>query len=138
MAHFLYRIEPTRMAMLTEGPTPREAAIVAEHVAYLERLVAADVVLMAGRTLVNDARSFGIVVFAAASDHQAVRIMKCDPAVREGGDAGGALPVPNCDVVRAGSAQWRRNRAPGVRSKRCRCRRAPRGTAHRRLARSRG
>jgi len=45
---------PTRPAMLTEGPTPEEREAVAAHLAYLERLAAAGVVLLFGRTQTTD------------------------------------------------------------------------------------
>jgi uncharacterized protein YciI len=83
MPQFLYRIEPTRAAMLTDGPTPREAAVVGEHFQYLQRLLAQGVVLMAGRTLATDARGFGIVVFVAASEAAAAQVMRSDPAVAQ-------------------------------------------------------
>ena len=71
MQEFLYRIKPVRLGMLTEGPTEREAEIVSEHFSYLERLVAEGIVLMAGRTLNTDERTFGIVVFLAESEARA-------------------------------------------------------------------
>ena len=82
--HFLYRIQPTRLAMLTEGATEAEAAVVREHFAYLKRLETAGVMLMAGRTLNVDERTFGIAIFAAESEAEAAAIMKDDPAVKHG------------------------------------------------------
>ena len=38
MQQFLYRVQPARLAMLTDGPTPDEELIVGEHFAYLEDL----------------------------------------------------------------------------------------------------
>ncbi len=84
MPQFLYRIRPNRTAMLVEGPTEREAAIVGEHFRYLEKLVADAVVLMAGRTLNPDERCFGIVVFMASSESAARELMDGDPVVKEG------------------------------------------------------
>jgi len=81
MKQFLYRIRPTRLGMLTEGPTEREAAILAEHFQYLQELVSEGIVLMAGRTLIADEQAFGIAVFLAASETEARRIMERDPAV---------------------------------------------------------
>jgi uncharacterized protein YciI len=75
MNQVIYCIKPTRLAMLTDGPTEQEAAIIGEHFAYLERLVAENVVLMAGRTLNADERTFGIVVFVASSIQKAVELM---------------------------------------------------------------
>jgi uncharacterized protein YciI len=84
MRQFLYRIQPVRVAMLTEGPTEFEARVVEEHFAHLEELVAEGTVLMAGRTLNADERTFGIVVLVAASDAQAAELVRNDPAVRHG------------------------------------------------------
>jgi uncharacterized protein YciI len=81
---FIYRIRPTRVAMLADGPTAREAEIVGQHFAYLKRLTEAGQVLMAGRTLSTDERSFGVVVFTAASDSLAQQLVDDDPAVRHG------------------------------------------------------
>ena len=82
--NYLYKIQPARPAMLTEGPTPQEEAAVGEHFAYLQRLTGAGVVFLAGRTLNTDASSFGIVIFQAADEESAQRIMQEDPAVRQG------------------------------------------------------
>ena len=84
LKHFLYRIYPTRPEMLTDGPTPAERERIGEHFAYLQRLVADEVVLMAGRTLNTDTTSFGIVVFVAPSEDAARAIMEGDPAVQAG------------------------------------------------------
>jgi uncharacterized protein YciI len=81
---FLYRVQPTRPAMLTEGPTPREMESVSRHFEYLQGLTRRDIVLLAGRTLNTDPSSFGIVIFRAASEDEARVIMLADPAVREG------------------------------------------------------
>jgi len=84
MSQFLYRIHPTRLGMLTKGPTEREAAIVDRHFAYLKDLMTKGKVLMAGRTLNNDASTFGIAILDAESENEAQAIMHADPAVAEG------------------------------------------------------
>jgi uncharacterized protein YciI len=81
---YLYRIQPTRPAMLVEGPTPNEADAILEHFAYLESLTEAGVLVLAGRTLNTDPSSFGIVIFRAVSPEQARAVMDGDPAVRQG------------------------------------------------------
>jgi uncharacterized protein YciI len=81
---FLYVIRPARPAMLVDGPDAREAAVVDEHFAYLERLVAEGVVLMAGRTLETGERTFGLVVLQAGSEDEARARMRDDPAVAQG------------------------------------------------------
>jgi hypothetical protein len=60
MAQYLYRIQPTRPAMLRL--TPEEDAIVSQHFASLQNLTAQD-----------------IVIFNAADD----TVMNGDPAVRQ-------------------------------------------------------
>jgi uncharacterized protein YciI len=70
--------------MLTEGLTEREAATVSEHFAYLQGLVEAGTVLMAGRTLTSDERTFGIVVFVAATNTEAGQVMANDPVLKQG------------------------------------------------------
>jgi uncharacterized protein YciI len=84
LTQFLYRIQPTRTGMLTEGPTPAEVKIVDEHFAYLQGLVEAGVVLLAGRTLNSDESTFGIVILLAESESEARRIMDNDPVVSQG------------------------------------------------------
>lgn len=81
---FLYRLHPTRLEMLTESPTEQETAIVGEHFAYLQRLAREGIVQIAGRTLHNDAYTFGIVLFRAVSEEAAKAIMQEDPAVAQG------------------------------------------------------
>lgn len=81
---FLYRVQPTRPAMLAEGPTPREMEAVSRHFEYLQDLTRRDIVLLAGRTLNTDPSSFGIVIFRAASKDEARALMLADPAVQEG------------------------------------------------------
>jgi uncharacterized protein YciI len=98
MPHFLYRLQPTRLEMLTVGPTELEAAIVGEHFRHLQKLTADGVVLMAGRTLNTDARTMGIVVFVAASETEAAALMQNDPAVKQG--------VMTAEVFPFGVALW--------------------------------
>ena len=81
---FLYRIQPTRPGMLSEGPTAEEAAIVGAHFEYLKRLMDKGVVILAGRTQTTDSSSFGIVIFRAESPEKAESIVQADPAVSGG------------------------------------------------------
>lgn len=84
MPEYLYMIRSSRLAMLTDGPTPREAAIGEEHFGCLSDLSARGVVVLAGRTLTTDERSVGIVIFRADSDEAARRTMADGPAVAQG------------------------------------------------------
>ncbi|MFL5801850.1 MAG: YciI family protein [Roseiflexaceae bacterium] len=71
ITHYLYRIQPTRSAMLSEGPTEAEAAIVAQHFGYLKGLAEQGVVVLAGRTLNTDPSSFGIIILRADTEAEA-------------------------------------------------------------------
>jgi uncharacterized protein len=81
---YLYRLKLIRLGILSEGPTEHEAAILADHVAHLERLTSQGEVVMAGRTLTTDESTFGIVVFFADSNDAAIELMQSDPAVSGG------------------------------------------------------
>lgn len=82
-SEFVYVLRPTRPAMLTQGPTERERAVVAEHFNYLKSLCEQGTVVLAGRTITNDERTFGLCVFRAASEPAARALVMADPAVRE-------------------------------------------------------
>jgi uncharacterized protein YciI len=84
MSQWLYRIQPTRPAMLTEGPTPEEADAVSRHFERLKDLTEKGVMILAGRTLNTDVSSFGICIFEAEDESAAKRIMEADPAVVAG------------------------------------------------------
>src|SRR5262249_28546507 len=92
MSEFLYRLQPTRPAMLTEGLSPVERDAITAHVAYLEGLVRAGVVVLFGRTQTTGATTFGIVVFRAGDPDEARRVMTDDPAVRAGVMRGELFP----------------------------------------------
>ena len=84
MSEFLYRLQPTRPAMLTDGLTAVEREAVAAHFAYLQQLAATDIVLLFGRTQTTDASTFGIVIYRAGSPDEARQIMADDPVVQAG------------------------------------------------------
>ncbi len=79
---FIYLLTPTRLEMLTAGPTPEEQAIVGEHLQHLQRLAQEGAVLHFGRTTNNDERTVGIVIFEAADMAAAEQVVRSDPAVR--------------------------------------------------------
>jgi uncharacterized protein YciI len=81
---YLYRIEPTRPAMVIDGPTLQEREIISQHFAYLSRLKDDGVVILVGRTQENNEKTFGICVFNADSEEAAQGIMNNDPAVKNG------------------------------------------------------
>lgn len=55
--NYLIVLRPTRVGMVKEGPTEREAAIVGEHFDYLQAHARAGKVRLAGRTSENDERT---------------------------------------------------------------------------------
>ncbi len=81
MAEFLYKIQPTRTEMLTEGPTAEEGELVGQHFAWLKEHSEKGIVFMAGRTQNTDPSSFGIVIFRAESEEAAAAFVAQDPAV---------------------------------------------------------
>lgn len=78
---FLYKLTPHRPEMLAEGPTEDENTILINHSQFLQTLEQEGTLILAGRTQVNDERSFGIVVFRAPNEAEASKIMQADPAV---------------------------------------------------------
>lgn len=84
MKEYLYVLKPTRLAMLTDGPTEHEQKVVAEHFAHLSRLTEAGVMILVGRTQNADETTMGLAIFRAESDEAAREIMNSDPAVING------------------------------------------------------
>jgi uncharacterized protein YciI len=89
---YIYRIKPTRPAMLTDGPTAAEADVISRHFDYLQRLTEAGVMILVGRTLTTDDETFGVAIFEASSEAEARQVLADDPAVREGVMQGALFP----------------------------------------------
>lgn len=83
MPQYLYKIQPVRPAMLSDGPTDDEMRLTGEHFAYLQRLTKEGVVILAGRTQDTGYASFGLVIFNADDDAAAHAIVQNDPVVKE-------------------------------------------------------
>jgi uncharacterized protein YciI len=81
---FLCKIQLTRPAILTEGPTPAEAHIIDQHFNFLKSLTEQGIVLMAGRTLNTDPGTFGITILRAESFEHAHEIIERDPGLQSG------------------------------------------------------
>ncbi|MDQ3004075.1 MAG: YciI family protein [Chloroflexota bacterium] len=79
MNQFLYFLKPTRLGMVTEGPTPDEAETVSRHFAYLSDLTDKGVMILVGRTQNNDESTIGIAIFEAEDESAAREIMENDP-----------------------------------------------------------
>jgi uncharacterized protein YciI len=81
---YLYMLKLVRPALLSEGPTPAEAAIRERHVAYVQGLQSSGVLILAGRVQTEPEQSFGLVIFRAADETAARQVMAADPAVGGG------------------------------------------------------
>lgn len=81
---YLYLLKPTRLEMLIDGGTPQETGIVSNHFNYLQDLTKNGTALFIGRTLTTTADTFGVVVFRAENEAEAIKLMQNDPAVLHG------------------------------------------------------
>jgi uncharacterized protein YciI len=81
---YIYRLKPADPEMLTRNPSPEEAEAVHFHYEYLKQLAVIDRLILMGRTTTQDESTFGVVIFEADSDEDALRIMNNDPAVQGG------------------------------------------------------
>ncbi|MGZ8805032.1 MAG: YciI family protein [Microbacterium sp.] len=82
MSQWIYRIVPTRAEMVADA-TDEESAVVEEHFHYLQALKAAGILILAGRTQVDEG-TFGITIFEAPDEETARAVMETDPAVSAG------------------------------------------------------
>ena len=82
MAQWIYRIVPTRPEMVGDA-TDEENSIIDEHFGYLQALKAAGILILAGRTQVEEG-TFGITIFEAPDEVSARAVMETDPAVAAG------------------------------------------------------
>jgi uncharacterized protein YciI len=93
-----------RKDLLTTRPTDEESKVLEQHFNYLKDLTAKGEVLLVGRTMNRDETSFGIIIFHAASEEAARRIMEGDPAVQQGVFRASLFPF---QILLAESAQGR-------------------------------
>ena len=83
MPTYIYRIQPVRPAMLSEGATAEETRITGQHFDYLQQLMHEGLLILAGRTLSSDYSAFGIAIFKARDDEHMREITERDPAVAQ-------------------------------------------------------
>jgi uncharacterized protein YciI len=81
MEQWLYVLKPTRMGMLTEGPTTYESETVSRHFAHLQDLTEKGVMILVGRTQNADETTMGLAIFEAENEASAREIMQSDPAI---------------------------------------------------------
>ncbi len=80
MSTFIYMLRPQRCSLIDET-TAEEEARLGEHFDYLERALEDGKLILAGPCLDGE---FGVVLFRAATDDEALEFMQSDPAVRHG------------------------------------------------------
>ena len=91
--------------VLTDGATPDEQALAAQHWAYSQQLLAQGTLVFAGRTSNRDPTTFAFAVIRASSPDVARALAEQDPAV-----AGGVFatevypfqPMSSCMAARSG------------------------------------
>jgi uncharacterized protein len=81
LQQFICILNPTRIEMLTDGPTKFEDKTVSAHFEYLKDLEKKGIVLLAGRTLTEDENTFGIVIFMARDMDAARQVTANDPVI---------------------------------------------------------
>ncbi len=81
---FLYKLKLIPRLLAPEAWTDEDNAIVAEHFDRLKALHKEGILILAGRTLNEDASQFGLVIFKAATEEDARQFMNADPAVSKG------------------------------------------------------
>jgi uncharacterized protein len=89
---FVYTLRPTRVAMLTDGPTAEEQGLAARHWGYSQQLLAQGSLIFAGRTLQRDPTTFAFAVVRAPSLEAARALAEGDPAVAGGVFAADVFP----------------------------------------------
>jgi uncharacterized protein YciI len=81
MAEWIYFLHPPR-ANFAATMTEAEGAVFGEHFAHLQRLLADEVLVLAGPTLGDE--NTGIAIFEAPDEDAARAIMEADPAIAAG------------------------------------------------------
>ena len=82
--NYLVILRPTRIEMLTIGPTDAEMAAVEDHFHYCQSLVKEGKMLLAGRTVGALSETIGITILSAESDEEAQNMVDKDPAMIHG------------------------------------------------------
>lgn len=81
---YIYVLRPIERLRKEENWTKKEEDIVSDHFNALVRLKEEGTLILAGKTNGLDDSTFGIVIFEAATDEEALAIMNGDPAVAKG------------------------------------------------------
>jgi uncharacterized protein YciI len=89
VSQWIYTLRPPRPSF-AQDMTDEERAVMEQHIAYLERLLAEGTLVLAGPVLEP---LHGIAVFEAEDEDAARRIMAADPAIASGLQAGELSPM---------------------------------------------
>lgn len=81
---FIYVLKLVPSLLNEANWTEKEEEIVSRHFSSLQELLNEGKLVLAGRTLNMDEKTFGIVVLESDSEEEAKQIMENDPAVAEG------------------------------------------------------
>jgi len=81
---FIYVLKLRPRLLIEENWTDTDEEIVSRHFQKLQSLLNEGKLILAGKTDGLDEKTFGIVIFEAESKEEAIKIMKNDPAVKEG------------------------------------------------------
>jgi len=84
MKQFVYTLKLIPRLIDDANWTSVDYMIVDQHLSSLKKLLEEGILVLAGRTLDEDEKMFGIVIFEAETDEQAEQIMLNDPAVKAG------------------------------------------------------
>ncbi len=84
MNQYIYILRLIPRLMDNSNWTNTDNMIVDQHLSNLKKLLDEGILVLAGRTLEEDDKTFGIVIFEAETDKQAEQIMLNDPAVKGG------------------------------------------------------
>jgi uncharacterized protein YciI len=79
---FLYLVRLEKAMYDSTAWAPDKVKIVQDHFAYLQKLLADGILILAGRTEVEFDKTFGIVIFEANNFEEAKSIAENDPAVK--------------------------------------------------------
>jgi uncharacterized protein YciI len=80
MKHYCYIMREAKPGLL-DSPKPEEAAIISEHLSFLQEYMEAGILMLAGNYKDEIA---SIVIFRAESSEMASNLMDSDPAIAHG------------------------------------------------------
>jgi uncharacterized protein len=81
---YLYKLKPIDQLTEDKNWTEKENETVGRHFGYLQKMLNDRKLILAGKTKGLDDSTFGLVIFEADSEEEALMIMNGDPAVKEG------------------------------------------------------